>query len=73
MDIDRAQTSRLQSEDTSLHKYRDETRTQRKGYQEVTFEPKNGVWYRLYKHPKVNMGEQIRQVIVPKTLPASRL
>ena len=31
MDIDRAQLSRLQSEDTSLHRYRDETRTQRKG------------------------------------------
>ena len=39
MDIDRAQLSRLQSEDTSLHSYQDETRKQRKGYQEVTFEP----------------------------------
>ena len=68
IDIDRAQLSRLQSEDTLLHGYRDETRTQRKGYQEVTFEPKKGMWYQLYKHPKVNMGEQIHQVIVPKTL-----
>ena len=34
----------------------------------MTFELKIGVRFRLYKHPKANMGEQIRQVIIPKTL-----
>ena len=52
MDVDKARLSRLQSEDTSLRRYRDETRAQTKGCPEVTFELKNGVWYRLCSTPK---------------------
>ena len=40
--------------------------------QEVAFEKKDNVMYRIYKHPKMNGGgggeESIRQAIVPKQL-----
>ena len=39
-----------------------------KGKQEVSFEEKDGVLYRSYKHPHVNAGKLIRQVMEPTPL-----
>lgn len=39
-----------------------------KGVQEVSFEEKEGILYRVFKHPRVNQGSQIRQVFVPQVL-----
>ena len=35
---------------------------------EISFEEKCGVLYRLYKHPYVNGGKRLKQVMVPETL-----
>ena len=43
MDVDRTRLLHLQLEDTSLHRYQDETRTQTKGCQGVTIKLKKGV------------------------------
>ena len=59
---------RLQREDKSLEKYWDRRDIKVKGEQEVSFEEKDGVLYRSYKHPHVNGGKPIRQVMVPTPL-----
>ena len=58
----------LQRKDKSLKKYRDRKDIKVKGEQEVSFEEKDGVLYRSYKHPHVNGGKPIRQVMVPTPL-----
>ena len=39
-----------------------------KGEKEVSFEVKNGVLYRTFKHPLVNNGKPLRRVMVPSLL-----
>ena len=39
-----------------------------KGQAEISFEEKCGVLYRLYKHPYVNGGKPLKQVMVPEKL-----
>ena len=39
-----------------------------KGQAEISFEEKCGVLYRLYKHPYVNGGKQLKQVMAPEKL-----
>ncbi|KAL9958152.1 hypothetical protein ACROYT_G035127 [Oculina patagonica] len=66
--VDREKLMQLQREDESLKKYwnRDDTRV--KGQAEISFEQKSGVLYRVYKHPYVNSGKPVRQVLVPAPL-----
>ena len=66
--VDRNELVRLQREDKSLEKYWDRRDIKVKGEQEVSFEEKDGVLYRSYKHPYVNGGKPIRQVMVPTPL-----
>ena len=39
-----------------------------KGEAEISFEVKSGILYRTYKHPFVNGGKPVKQVMVPKRL-----
>ena len=39
-----------------------------RGKREVKFEKKNGLLYQDFKHPSVNQGEPVRQVVVPRPL-----
>ena len=39
-----------------------------KGQAEISFEEKSGVLCRLYKHPYVNGGKPLKQVMVPEKL-----
>ena len=36
-----------------------------RGQTEISFEVKGGVLYRVYKHPYVNRGKPLKQVMVP--------
>ena len=66
--VDKNELVRLQREDKSLEKYWDRRDIKVKGEQEVSFEVKDSVLYRSYKHPYVNGGKPIRQVMVPTPL-----
>ena len=59
--VDRNELAILQRKGKTLEKYRDRKNIKVKGEQEVSFEEKDGVLYRSYKHP-------IRQVMVPTPL-----
>ena len=39
-----------------------------RGQAEISFEVKGGVLYRVYKHPYVNSGKPLKQVMVPVQL-----
>lgn len=39
-----------------------------KGQAEILFEEISGILYRLYKHPYVNGGKPLKQVVVPEKL-----
>ena len=39
-----------------------------RGKAEILFEVKGGVLYRVYKHPYVNSGKPLKQVMVPVQL-----
>ena len=39
-----------------------------RGQAEISFEVKGGVLYRVYKHPYVNSGKPLKQVVVPVQL-----
>ncbi|KAL9963057.1 hypothetical protein ACROYT_G032222 [Oculina patagonica] len=66
--VDREKLMQLQREDASLKKYWDRDDTRVKGQAEISFERKSGVLYRVYKHPYVNSGKPVRQVLVPTPL-----
>ena len=66
--VDRNELVRLQREDKSLEMYWDRRDIKVKGEQEVSLEEKDGVLYKSYKHPHVNGGKPIRQVMVPTPL-----
>ena len=55
----------MQSEDESLQKYWDRGDVLVKGQAEISFEVKSGILYRIYKHPFVNGGKPVKQVMVP--------
>lgn len=66
--VDRNELVRLQREDKSLEKFWDRRDIKVKGEQEVSFEEKDDVLYRYYKHPNVHGGKPIRQVMAPTPL-----
>ena len=65
--VDREKLKQMQREDEILRKYWDRDGVLVKGQAEISFE-ENGVLYRLYKHPYVNGGKPLQQVMVPETL-----
>ena len=66
--VDREKLKQMQHEDESLRKYWDRGDVLVKGQAEISFEEKRGVLYRLYKHPYVNGGKPLKQVMVPEKL-----
>ena len=58
----------MQREDESLQKYWDRGNVLVKGQAEISFEVKSGILYRIYKHPIVNDGKPVKQVMVPVQL-----
>ena len=66
--VDREKLKQTQREDESLRKYWDRDGVLVKGQAEISFEEKSGVLYRLYKHPYVNGGKPLKQVMVPEKL-----
>ena len=66
--VDRKKLKQMQREDESLRKYWDRDGVLVKGQAEISFEEKSGVLYRLYKHPYVNGGKPLKQVMVPEKL-----
>ena len=65
--VDREKLKQMQREDEILRKYWDRDGVLVKGQAEISFE-ENGVLYRLYKHPYVNGGKPLKQVMVPEKL-----
>ena len=66
--VDREKLIQLQREDESLKKYWDRDDILAKCQAEISFEEKSGVLYRGYKHPHVNSGKVLKQVMVPTAL-----
>ena len=66
--VDKQKLKQMQSEDESLQKYWDRGDVLVKGQAEISFEVKSGILYRIYKHPFVNGGKPVKQVMVPKQL-----
>ena len=66
--MDREKLKQMQREDESLHKYWDRDDVLVRGQAEISFEEKCRVLYRLYKHPYVNGGKPLKQVMVPEKL-----
>ena len=58
----------MQHDDKSLHKYWERDGVVVRGQIEKSFEVKGGVLYRVYKHPYVNGGKLLKQVMVPVQL-----
>lgn len=59
---------RWQEEDPTLGKFRRLREVKKRHNQEVSFQLKNDILYRVYVHPKVNAGKPLRQVMVPQRL-----
>ena len=66
--VTREQLIKYQHDDNSLEELRRFTEPKIKGYQSVHFEEKGGILYRVFSHPRVNGGNEIRQVVVPENL-----
>ena len=66
--VDKEMLKQMQHEDESLRKYWDKKDVLVKGQAEISFEEKSGVMYRLYKHPYLNGGKLLKQVMVPENL-----
>ena len=66
--VDKQKRKQMQSEDEILRKYWDRGDVLVKGQAEISFERKSGILYRIYKHPFVNGGKPVKQVMVPKQL-----
>ena len=66
--VDKQKLKQMQSEDESLQKYWDRGDVLVKGQAEISFEVKSGILYRIYKHPFVNGGKPVKQVLVPAQL-----
>ena len=66
--VDSEKLKEMQREDERLRKYWDRDNVLVKGQAVISFEEKCGVLYRLYKHPYVNGGKPLKQVMVPEKL-----
>ena len=66
--VDREKLKQMQREDESLRRYWGWDDGLVKGQAEISFKEKCGVLYRLYKHPYVNGGKPLKQVIIPEKL-----
>jgi len=66
--IDKENLIQMQHEDEGLQKYWNRGDTKLKGQAKVAFEVKSGVLYRAYKHPRVDGGKPVKQVMVPTPL-----
>ena len=62
--VDREKLKQMQREDESLSKYWHRDDVLVKGQAEISFEENCGVLYRLSKHPYVNGGKPLKQVMV---------
>ena len=58
----------MQRDDESLQKYWEKGDVVVRGQAENSFEVKGGVLYHVYKHPYVNGGKPLKQVMVPVQL-----
>ena len=58
----------MQHDDKSLQKYWERNDVVVRDQAEISFEVKGGVLYRVYKHPYVNSGKPLKQVMVPVQL-----
>ena len=63
--VDREKLKQMQRDDRSLQKYWEKDDVVVRGQAENSFEVKGGVLYRVYKHPYVNGGKPLKQVMVP--------
>ena len=67
--VDREKLKQMQREDESLRKYWDRDGVLVKGQVNISFEEKSGILYHLYKHPYVNGGKLLKQIVmVPEKL-----
>ena len=66
--VDREKLKQMQRDDESLQKYWEQNDVVVRGQAEKSFEVKGGVLYRVYKHPYVNGGKPLKQVMVPVQL-----
>ena len=66
--VDREKLKQMQRDDKSLQKYWEKDDVVVRGQAENSFEVKGGVLYRVYKHPYVNGGKPLKQVMVPVQL-----
>ena len=68
LESNRDKVVEMQGEDASLQKYYMNTDIKKKGLQEVKFEVKDRLLRLVFKHPHVNNGKPVRQVVVPEQL-----
>ena len=66
--VDKQKLKQMQSEDESLRKYWDRGDVLDKGQAEISFQVKSGILYCIYKHPFVNIGKPVKQLMVPVQL-----
>ena len=66
--VDREKLEQMQRDDESLQKCWEKDDVVVRGQAETSFEVKSGVLYRVYKHPYVNGGKPLKQVMVPVQL-----
>ena len=66
--VDREKLKQMQRDDESLQKYWEKDDVVVRGQAENSFEVKGGVLYHVYKHPYVNAGKPLKQVMVPVQL-----
>ena len=66
--VDKQKLKQMQSEDERLRKYWDRGDVLVKGQADISFQVKSGILYRTYKHPFVNGGKSVKQVMVPVQL-----
>ncbi|XP_068719579.1 uncharacterized protein [Montipora capricornis] len=66
--VDREKLKQMQRDDESLQKFWEKDDVVVRGQAETSFEVKGGVLYRVYKHPYVNGGKPLKQVMVPVQL-----
>ena len=66
--VDRQKLKQIQRDDQSLQKYWERNDVVVRGQAEISFEVKGGVLYHVYKHPYVNSGKPLKQVMVPLQL-----
>jgi len=66
--VDREKLKQMQRDEESLQKYWEKDGVVVRGQAENSFEVKGGVLNRVYKHPYVNGGKPLKQVMVPAQL-----